>query len=344
MPDPVAAAPPQPDTTSTPPPAAPDSISAIDHAAQEGNFGEFRDARRAVREGKPLPPVDAKKPAASPAATSDPPAPAPAPKKITLSQDELNERTRRAVESAIADDRRTRTATPPSPDASSPAPAPSTEADYKRYLAMPDAPKLDKFESIEEHSAAMSFFIAKKMIAEDRDASQRTERQTHAQLSLQQRDQQFNDRLKTAKDADPDFITKLSPEVRGLKTRDDLGPTDKPGPLNDVADFILRSEVPAQLMRHFTDHPEDLQRFASLANPAAVSFEMGKLHARLTTTELPKSPLPKTITEAPDPATTLGTKPAAPSASDEDNAVAAGDFGAFRVARRDKRAAQHAAR
>lgn len=344
MPEPIVAAPAQPEPVT--PPAAPASISAIDHAVQEGNVAGFRDARRAEREGKPLP-VVAAKPAVAAADTDDVVLPAPAAavgdRPVSKRQQDVNDKIREAVDRATADLRAELARRPRTEPAAPPAPAPPNEADYKRYLAMPGAPKEADFESIFEHNAAVSLFIADKRFEEREAQRQGTERRQQFVESLEQRDRQFKERMDTAVAADPGFLKNLRPEVIALKTPDDLGPGETPGPLNDVADFILRSDMPERLMQHFSDHPDELDRFKGLTHQRDVTFEMGRLVGRLTAGQSASASappaVPKPITEAPPPATTLGNRAAATAATPIDNAVAARDFGAFRAERLAQRTA-----
>jgi hypothetical protein len=91
--------------------------------------------------------------------------------------------------------------------------------------------------------------------------------------------------------------------------------------------------VAPQLMRHFSDHPEDLQRLSRLA-PRELLREMGKLEATIekpASAPAPPAAPPKTVTDAPAPPPTLGSRPAVPN-DDAEGAVARGDFKAYEEA------------
>src|SRR5438105_4829496 len=133
---PASAAPAQPD-------APPSAISAIDRAIATGDQTAFREARRAVQSGKPLPDVpiteEPDQPADSPAA-----APVAEPEKLSRREREqqaANERTRKAVEAATADVRAEvarLTAALASAKLEPPKPAagPVKVEDWKRFAAM----------------------------------------------------------------------------------------------------------------------------------------------------------------------------------------------------------------
>lgn len=312
-------------------------ISAVDTAVANKDQAAYREARLAERSGKPLAPVE-------PPAEGDEGEPAvkatgePAPERtLSKRQQDANENIRKAVERATADliaENTRLKASLPQPKAE-PAPVSTAAVDAKPDVAdvatYPDGAYDPKF--IEDLGA----WSARQAIrAHDTETETRARVQAHT-TSLQTRDAQFNTRIAAAKQADPDFITKLSPDVRALRPRDDLKEGEPLSPLNDVAEFILRSDIPDRLMQHFTDHPEDLKRFETLPTPTAVSFEMGQLHAQLRQPAAASLPT-KTVSSAPAPTTTLGRRTTEP-VDEVDAAVASGDVSAFRAARLRERSA-----
>lgn len=342
------------------PAAEPVTQSAAHAAVASGSTREFRAARRAERAGTPLPAVTATaapEPVTdtnTPAPTTGTPAPAPAPVDPQLSkrQQEANERTRRAVEAATADLRRELDAVRaqlPKPAATTPPAAPTpSEPAWKKYHDHPDAPKLADFDSLSEHSAAMAHFVMEQANAERAQASQQQEL-TSAQ---QARAGKFVEQLQAAKVADPEFTNKLTPEVRALKPFSGLQPGEGAGPLNVVAEQVFDSPIAPKVLLHFSQHPEDLRRLATVPEhlrslPAAAQAEQhiqwivrefGKLEGRLETPATPGPAPLKTLTEAPAPPTTLGTRPAE-AADPMAAAIRNGDTSAYRRMRREQRAA-----
>jgi hypothetical protein len=168
-------------------PATPTTQSAPDAAVATGNTSAYREARRAERLGRPLDPVpvakaEPQKAEPAPDVKLDSAAPAqPEPKPISKRQEATNDAIRRAAEAATAQLRdenarlqaelaKHRPAEPAAPAQ----PATDTPA-WKRYAAMPDAPKLEEFDSVPEFSAAMSLFI------QDTRESERAEQVQHSQ-------------------------------------------------------------------------------------------------------------------------------------------------------------------
>jgi hypothetical protein len=331
-----------------------------------GSTGDYRAARRAERVGKPLPVVEATSDPA-PATPASPTEPKPLSRKEREQQD-ANDRVRRAVEAATADLRAQLDqlkAAPPAPRSEAPAPAapaaPATpekkEPAYKRYLAMPDAPKLADFDSVEEHSAAMAVFIDEQR-TEERATADRQRTESDSLTEAQRiRSDKFVKQLHDARATDPEFVNKLTPEVRNdVKPFAALKPGEASGPINVIGEQVYDSPIAPKLLLHFSQHPEDLKRLITVpadiqALPAAARVrahtqwmvrEFGKLEGRLespATPAAPSTPKPKTLTDAPPAAVDLGRRPAE-AADPKAGAVKRGDTRAYREIRRQERLAR----
>jgi hypothetical protein len=355
--------------TATPAPvpaAEPTTIPASAAAILSGDTGSYREARRAERAGKPLNAVPAPTPA-EPDATA-----APAP-HLSRRQQQINARAERAVDSATAAlreenarlkadlDRAKATPAPqpaapaPQPVAAQPAaPAAAAEPDWKRFARMPNAPKLADFDTVEEHTAAMSLFINDQRWEERQTADrQRTERDaTDAAQRVQV--EGFIKQLHDAKAADPTFADKLSLDVKtrlvpfsALRNPD--GTSRQGGPINVIGEHVYASTMAAKVLMHFSEHPDELTRLTSLppilaalppstertrAHIAWMAREYGKLEGRLDTSALSAAPL----TDVPAPIAQLGTR-AGEAADPKAAAIRKGDTRAYREIRRQERAA-----
>jgi hypothetical protein len=329
--------------------AAAESVSAVDQAVATNNVAAYRAARLQERSGKSTPIAD--QPAAAAAAQPDgqaastdasatPAASEPAkPKKNadTRVQELLRERATERERAARAERelvelrRQLQTPRDDQPAASSPArPAAEKFPDYATYLDQhPDAPLEQWLDARDEWRDTQHATRARAQAE-----------QQHRQTAQQQRTEKVRGQIATKVAADPEFLTKVKPEILDLKPFDALAPGEPAGPLNAIAEEILDSAVTAELLLHFSEHPEDLQRLSTLA-PRDLIREFGKLEARLDTsstaaTPTPAKPHPKTITDAPAPPTTLGSRPAE-ALDPVTAAVVSGDQAAFK-------AAKHAAR
>lgn len=231
----------------------------------------------------------------------------------TRIQELLADRAR--LERELADARRP--ASDVRPAAPSPAPAVETFPEYAEYLTQhPDA-SLEKW-----MDARDDWRDARK----DAKAAEQSEAQALTR-SQEARAQRFNAQIQESAKADPEFLSKISPDVLAIRPIAALKPGEAAGPVNIVGAELLNSPVAPQLMRHWSEHPDDLQRLvtvpATLAHLPPVERarehtrwmirEIGKLEAKFEPAGEPASPPTKTVSDAPDPGTTLGSRPAAPA-------------------------------
>jgi hypothetical protein len=357
-------------------PAAPEpTLSPVDQAVASGDQAAFKEARRAERSGT----VSADKPAASAPASPEVPAastdaspsaasePAKGSKVKTRTAEldteiaALQERLR--IRATLRDElARTSTPKPDDPPASS-ATAPAKKTyDGKKYAELPDAPKLEAYADYNEYLADLSVFIADTRAEERDQARQQQETETARERTHAQRREAFDRSVSTFAER---ATAELPPEIMALAgaaaggdqaiTREQLDgldpqlfrltPTfllaaDQPITFgNLVADQLLASDHPVQLLRHLSD-PTEAARLSKL-DPPALLKEIGKIEAGFTAGgEKPGPAAPKLITDAPRPATTLGTRPAVPT-DPIDAALASGDQAAFKSARLAARAALH---
>lgn len=357
MPDAAVAVPAAPGAESAGP------ISAEVAAVQSNDFSSFEAAHAAKRQGKPLDPVQ-------PAAKEPP--------QLSRKQRDINDRAQRAAETATAtlqeENARLKreldaARVPPprqEPLSSAAAPPPKGTPDYKRFMAMPDAPKLDDFESVAEHTAAMSVFVNGKMLAEH------TARQRHEadrQETKGQRWGGFVDRLQAAKAADPTFADKLSDEAknlygvdRGVMNREEIGPR------HIVGELVYDSPIPDKVLLHFSEHPDALAALVALPSNLAhlppgpqratlhmdqMRLEFARLEGRLESGSIAAAPTSRVespgrrfataqlspVTKAPPPPPTLGRVGSTRSDS-EISAAKRGDVSTFLSLRTAKRRAE----
>lgn len=239
--------------------------------------------------------------------------------------------------------------------------------EYKRIMALAGAPKLADFDSVEEHAFAAAEFIDTVRTTE-RESTARNRASVDALLASEKAaDDAFFDQLDKAKTADPEFAKKVAPHVLALTPVEWL-PRDKDGrpidehgrllttgPLNVVASELRKSPVVRDLMLHFSQHPAELAKFAEMPPAvAAIANPRARLHAHIThivrefhrlegrftagAAVVAAEPEPKTISDAPDPAPVLGSRPVE-TGDPITKAVKRGDTRAYRELRRQERAA-----
>lgn len=331
-----------------PAPAAADTtpIPAVDAAVASGDYTAFEDAQRAELAGKPLAAVTP---------------PEPAERQLSRRQQEANERTRKAVETATADLRaeneRLRKAAPVAeppvrrePVAEPPAP-PAAEKfpGMDKYFAEhPEASVDDYLDARDDHREKQRALAA----------AQRTEQQTLDQ-SEEARAARVSKAFADKKAVDPDFVAKLDTRLLNYKsvadaTRD--GDTVTPGSI--VLSEMMESDVFMPFAEYFSTNPDALTRLENvpdrykalpprqraIEHSRWIVREMGKIEDKLTAAapapgaEPEPAPVtrPKTHSTAPAPPADLGrrqTTPADPSRA----AVQADDYAAFEQAEFAKR-------
>jgi hypothetical protein len=323
-------------------------------AATKGDFTAFQDASRAERRGTPQAAVDVTPPApVTPPAASAPEAavtpPAPVTPQLSKRQQEANERTRLAVEHATADLRaenerlRAQAGTPPAQ--TPPAPA---EPEWKRFAAMPDAPKLADFESVEDHTAAMSYFIATTIQQETQTAAQRDQFETQRQRFLTERSDKYTANLQAAADADPEFLNKIPPAVATARPLSGLAHGERATFANVAAEAAFRSEHPDVLLTYLHAHQDEVVTIASLP-PSEWLPSLIHLDGRLSGSPTPAAPaapapaasaLPSPISAAPPPPPTI--QRAGSSADPKQVALENGDYASMQQHWRAERAAKRA--
>lgn len=324
MPEPVAAAP-------APQPEAVDPIlTAADQAVVSDDVSAYRTARQAERSGTPLAPTPP-----APVDAEEPPEPATAEgeRKLSKRQQQINDYERRIAEQA-AELARLKASSAPAPAS----PAPRSEPATPAPPTLP--PELESYEAYAAQHPDTTYeqFIAARIRAElkhERDQEAAAQTQAQTAQARQARITKFAEQRDAARQADPTFDSRISPDVANLRPIDVLGPDEPVTAMNALAQEIVLSDRPIELMRHFSDHPEDLARIGALPTARELLREMARLEATLSA---PPAPASKPVTSAPPPPTTLGSKAADP-ADETDAAVASGDVARYREARLRQRTA-----
>lgn len=323
----------------------PTTISAAVDAASRDDFAAFDAAHLSEKRGETAPRVEVK-----------PAAPAEPERTLSKRQEAANDRTRAAVEQATADLRAENARLKALTESAAPrreepaAPPIQKTPEWKRYMAMPDAPKLAEFDSVEEHAIAAALFINETRDRErSADASARHTDEQRAKF-LTEHGQQYGDRLQKAKEADPDIASKIAPPLLQARPLSALAPTDARTFANCVAETALFSEDPAGLYVYLTAHPEEATKIASAQTEQQALHALARLDGRLTAGRVPATPAavpspaaetvarPSTITAAPPPVQTpaktgVSTDPKA-------SALARDDFAAFDRIDQQERAAR----
>lgn len=177
------------------------------------------------------------------------------------------------------------------PDAD--APKPTAQAEWQRFKAMPDAPKLETFDDFSDWNIAMGVFVADKRV-EEREVKGREQSQLQAQeqayFSVAEK---FLERFDLAAAMeDKDFSEKVHPRLLEAKALSAMTPRDgKPTFVNFAVEQVMRSEHPKDVLLYLSD-PKTAQRLATL-HPDDVIRDLAKYEASLGAA--PTVPAPKVL-------------------------------------------------
>jgi len=304
IPEPDAQAPAAPVAGVTAAPAAADDIEVSEPNAPHG-----RDQRGRFR-GVTVDPVEPEEADPVAAATPDP-----EPKKPAKPREDPNARISQAIARQREAERRAEAAerraaeleaARSQPQVEQPKPVP----DRERYMAMPNAPKEEDYERYSDYTADLSIFIADQRYAEKEQARQQTAAQRGAEQARQAVNESFISRIEAA---EPAFLESVSQEVLNIPTFDSLQPGEPVTAWHAIGEEIRRSEHVVGLMRFFTQHPDELQRLATLP-PRELTRSMALLESRIGAAPSGPAQLPRVSSQAKPP---IRPERGAPLKSDE---------------------------
>ena len=199
---------------------------------------------------------------------------------------------RRAAEAeARLDALTTETATP------TPATAATPKPDWARYQEMPGAPQVEEFEKYEDYTTAVATFVTDLRHQELATQEAYTASQAAEQESDHARQSVWQERLTSARNADPTFDDHLN--------------TDTPMSL-PMKHLTMESPVGTQLLQYLSAHQDESQRLSTL-HPVEVYREMGKLEERLGAASEVRGSAP-VVSHAKPPIKPLGSSPHTPDA------------------------------
>lgn len=195
------------------------------------------------------------------------------------------------------------------------------EAPRQGWTSEQGKPRSDQFENYEDYLDARDAYNRQTWEAEQEERR----RQEHGKRAIDTAVKAARDRVDKHVAQNPDFWDRVTEDVASLRTTMSLDPQrERPTAANAIADEIFNSEMAPALMLHLSEHPEDLQRIASLPSRAHVTREMAKLEARLGAVTTATSPKPATVSKAAPPVRLVTGSPSAGDDPDSEE-----DFGAM---------------
>lgn len=273
----------------------------------------------------------------------------PADRPVSKRQQRINDQIRDAVAKATAekDAELSRLRAAQAPPRQEPRTAPAAVAPLTDPAdPEPDANDTEKFPGGEYDPKYLRAAARWDMRQEQRKLDQAAQ----ARAAADQQEQAFRTSAKATSDAwakkkasDPDFESRLNPDL--LKSLipasqipvDDHGQRLFPlGPLNVIAEEMLaHPDTAPDVADYLSTHPEDVARFTATDPRTGVPLmpvrqlirELGRIEGAISRGVEPL-PLPNSITDAPAPPTTLGSRASAP-ADPVAAATARGDVAAY---------------
>jgi len=319
----------------------PAPVSALEHALAAGDQASYSAARQAERLGKPLEPFipDSASGQPSEKAADTAASVKPASETGDPSGHKGNAETRKAELRAEIDallkqraDLRRETAPPAAAHAqpaSQPAPKAEGEPQFSDFEADPEkypdpwqAWQDARFAWVEARAEARAEKVVQELL--QREAGER---------ELKQRTSTLQSRIDAAVTADPTLRERI------LSDQFDAVPSSllqdaPPMPQNDLAEALLNFEQPADLMVYLSEQPKELALLLTSPDRGMFRENLGAIKARMGA---PKRTAPKTITDAPTPPSTVGTRHE--SGTSLDVALKTHDQAAYNAERRRQRLA-----
>lgn len=191
----------------------------------------------------------------------------------------------------------------------------------------PPKPKLEDFETHEEWVEAMVEFKADQKLFEYQRQSYQRAAVAAQHQALAGDVQTFNGRLAKAREADPEFDTRIHPDISGLEPsftlpRDQNGRRQIEGK-NVLADEVVRSEHGPEIMLYLSEHHDEYQRIAALRAPRDIVREVAIIEHSIKDATAGNSS--ETVQPAPKPAPSKASAPVRPVTGSP--YVASGDKG-----------------
>jgi hypothetical protein len=157
---------------------------------------------------------------------------------------------------------------------SQPTPRPGTQADGD------PEPQEDQFENYRDYVKAQARWEARQEFAARQQEAHQREQAVRIEAALEKRVTGFREKIETFAKADPTFAERVSPEILDLKPLSMLERGERPTVWNAIAEEIVGSADAPRLMLHLSEHPDDLQRLATLG-PRDLVREIARIETRL---------------------------------------------------------------
>ena len=121
-----------------------------------------------------------------------------------------------------------------------------------------------------------------------------------AQGMAQQRASQFAERIEALSANDPEFLARIQPEILNLRPAMSLQEGETPTGATAIADLLVDSENPHQMMEYLSSHEDDFRRISAL-HPMLAMRELGRIEVGLDAAPHGSAPTPPVSSQAAPP-------------------------------------------
>lgn len=211
---------------------------------------------------------------------------------------------------------------PSAPAQGGPSPDPTQDA----------APTEEQFSEYGAFVEAKARWAARQELTEALTAAKVEQEQAAQQGFFKERAQRFSETMSENVKDDPEFLSRVNPEILNLRPAMALGEGETPTGATAIADLLVDSNQPHLMMEYLSEHQDDFQRISAL-HPMLAMRELGRIEMGfdLAPTGPESSPPPSTSRAQPPikPVSGSARTAKAPRAPEDINSVAE-----WRVARK----------
>ena len=191
----------------------------------------------------------------------------------------------------------------PSPDApADPAAQPATAALPETAPAKASdqdpEPQEKQFSEYGDFIAAKARWAARQEVGAALQAAHQHQQQSEQQNYAQQRATQFAERVDALSANDPEFLTRIQPEILNLRPAMSLQKGETPTGATAIADLLVDSENPHQMMEYLSSHEDDFRRICAL-HPMLAMRDLGRIEESLGAAPHGSAPTPVSSQAAP---------------------------------------------
>ena len=159
-------------------------------------------------------------------------------------------------------------------------------------------PHEKQFSEYGDFIAAKARWAARQEVGAALQAAHQHQQQSQQQGYAQQRAAQFAERVDALSVDDPEFLARIQPEILNLRPAMSLQEGETPTGATAIADLLVDSENPHEMMEYLSSHEDDFRRISAL-HPMLAMRELGRIEVGLGAAPHGSAPTPVSSQAAP---------------------------------------------